>query len=518
MTENRIQPTLPKMLSAYTEQIGLGSPISRENQTTIKDHFTEIGLEWAVPGIYPLIDRQHDKVASKLATGLARHTLKIHEELGVNSAAYEGVIRKTYLELNKRLKTDLFLNSPEFTEAIYSRIMPTLLAINGVGDKRKSNGINNSYHEYVDLAETIASAETTGHLIIFGPICANYAIPEASHDAETYATPLINPESFDQDQINAAFWSYQNISSILQEFGIQTTIINPQITAHPYNISALVPASFWQYVENGTLPEMFRTLDDHADILPGLISTAIGVDQQTISHSGHSLAESDPITNNPSTIESALTYADQFLDFYNLLTSSDQQLDHWMSIDVRQLEKIIYSVLENHEITQAIFEELNWSPEQTKSFISMVEALAIPKGCLEETKHFYSRYASYQPPDIDLIGLTDELQVIGYSADLSEELATWSVKMANIQIGARAILNETLYFSLGEKLAQLNTKDSTAIMLPLGIDDPVWEREAINRGYQTYRQSLTDGITIPGSLHAPIIYPKEELRQPFCKV
>lgn len=480
------------------------------------------------------MQRKNDKALSLWTTAMGnRATLMSGEWKYTDIPVNEKLNKTVYAELFKRVKQEPVDVTPEYRNAILFDVVPVLTAVNGISQSTSELGYNN-VGEIVETAYGFLRAEQAskkgGKVVILGQMCAQYD-SGSSHDQESFNRGLV--QELDREKITRSFAPLKRIIDAVEPHGISVHVVTPQISENPKLMLAMVPATVWSYIDSGQAATMLHTVGQHTRDLPPMIHEALAVDHTTPrSHEAPSYAE--VLTNGHNIIERTMEIATLFGQAYSLkdkgVVYEDATVtqDRWMGLSADDLKdfrrEINYFEGMYERIIQQGIEVYGWTPEDVEVYKSLLFPLFQENwGALDDTAKFYAREVSRRAEaqsaewkrninyerEIPVL-LDDEKFYPDYPADYrqakAEELLEWVEKIANLEIGGRAIFNVALYAALGEALAKYEEGEDVALMWPMEEDRDRWGVEAMTRAYQR---------KIPSAKALPCVYQAKNLRQPF---
>ena len=445
-------------------------------------------------------------------------------------------IHNVYAGLDQKIRKHPHPVNPEYARAIATEVIPTLLTVNGVTNSDLAESGHNSVGRVVATVEALLygpDARDNGGTVRFvSQMCAQYASGE-DNAAEAFSKGLA--DRLDSKKIGLVYQPMRQIAEVLNRFGIRVEIVNPQITADPRLMLAMVPAGVWKHIDEGRVGEMVSKIDKIAADLPPHAQAALGITERTdglLSYRAPSLAE--PFVGETSVIDDTLAYAELFGQYFNHAMTYPREVDpanavDWKNIKVRDISSVRDEIdrvpgLEE-DILARTKREHGWSDDKFGLFTAMKHAHLYPGwGTFDDTVRFYGREVTRRAQSkaeswkrtMDFS--TEQAKLIAdpsFHPELSpeerqtraQEILKWTDTIANMEIGGRTIFNVALYAALATHAARLNQHPDIAIIWPIEEEnDRCNVRELTDVHQKVTEQRFSD---------IPLIYPGKHLRQPL---
>ncbi len=503
------------------------------NRTSLADLVTT-GTPWATQ-LDQAVDaaalRKNDKALSLVTKGLAglagdvaRH--KGAQEIPVDESAYITV----YTDLNKALKGSEVVTTREFALGVYTEAIPMLLAVNGVSARNSERGYNSNDRVVASSMALFRAEEARdqgGSFTFFSQMCAQYASGEG-HSQDSFSGGLAG--KLDDQKIETAFSPLLDVAAVLDRFDIPVQIVTPQLTPDPELMLAMVPATVWNYVENGRVADMILALQAHSEAFPQALAKAIEArglsDRVTFKPISYATAEN----GNPSVMDRTLQICQLFGDAYNIAEQGTTNGKPWGEISAQELRRMKSSI----EMFDQYYETMihlgkntyGWTDKDVALLQRMITTLFEEKqGTLDDTLGFYGREQERRAASASqdwrrTVDLEKEVSILLEHPELYTELhgdereakirslVQWVDTIANIDLGGRATFNTALYAALGEHVASLQSGADVGMMWPIEEDSDRWALKIMNGAFGLASEKQYPAI--------PCVYPAKSLRQPFA--
>lgn len=212
--------------------------------------------------------RLRDKAIHLICEGLAERAAQ--EAYGSKERSIVQLVTAIYKQTHERAKRERLAVTDEYARDVYWTIIPELLRANKVSDTFLNSKGSNSIQQIVAVAMALMRAESTRKPVVFlSQMCAQYDSGR-SHASDSFARGLL--QAIEPEKVARVAEPLKNIGEVLRRHGIPVTYITLQLSPHPKNMLAMVPATVWSYIEEGKVAEMLQTLQTHRDTVDRLLS------------------------------------------------------------------------------------------------------------------------------------------------------------------------------------------------------------------------------------------------------